>query len=296
MKRPLKLILAFIIVVVMAWVGISGFLGYSMTKVERVPLDRTPAALGLKYQDVAFPAMDKNLTLRGWYLPAENSERVIIMVHGGEGHRADPHVRMLDIASDLVKGGYNVLMFDLRGHGQSDGNRMSAGYYEKRDLIGAVDYIKGRNFEHIGVLGFSMGAATALMAAAENGDIDAVVADSSFADLKDMMEPEFSKRTNFPKFFLPSLLLMVKIIYGVDFNAIKPVDMVSRIAPRPVLFIHGEEDELVSVQHAFRLQKASQNPQNQLWIVPGAGHAGSYAAHPKEYRDKIIAFFERVLS
>jgi len=295
MKWWLKLGLALILIVVIAILGISAFLGHSMTKVERVPIEETPALLGLKYEDISFSSRDDELTLRGWYLPAQNSEQVVIMVHGGEGHRADASIGMLDIASGLVEYGYNVLMFDLRGHGESDGNMMSAGYHEKKDVLGAIDHVKERGFERIGVLGFSMGAATALIATAENDDIDAVVADSSFADLKDMMEPEFSKRTKFPTFFLPPLLFMVKLMYGVDFNAIKPVESVSEIAPRPVLFIHGELDEIVSLEHAYRLQEASENPQNQLWVVPDAEHVRAYVMQPEEYMNKITAFFDKVL-
>ena len=295
MKWWLKLGLALILAVVIAILGISGFLGYSMTKVERLPIEETPALLGLEYEDISFSSRVDELTLRGWYLPAHEGKPVIIMVHGAEQHRADPGVQMLSIASGLVAHGYSVLMFDLRGHGESDGNRMSAGYHEKRDLLGAVDYVKGRGFERIGVLGFSMGAATALMGAAESSDIGAVVADSSYADLKDMMEPEFSKRTNFPKFFLPPLLFVVKIMYGVDFTAVKPIESVSEIAPRPIFFIHGELDEIVPLEHAYRLHQASQNPQNQLWVVPEAGHVESYATQPEEYMSKITAFFDWAL-
>ena len=295
MRWWVKLLIALIAFLIIAFLGISAFLGYSMTKVERVPIEEDPALLGLRYEDVSFSSKDDELTPRGWYLPAQNSEQVIVMVHGGEQHRADPSVKMLDIASGLLEHGYNVLMFDLRGRGESDGNRMSAGYFEKRDLLGAVDYMKGRGLECIGVLGFSMGAATALIGAAQSSEINAVVADSSFADLKDMMEPEFSKRTKFPKFFLPPLLFMVKIMYGVDFGAIKPVELVSEIAPRPVFFIHGKLDEIVPLGHAYRLQQASQNPQNQLWVVPQAGHVRAYATHPEEYMNKITAFFDGVL-
>jgi len=295
MKWFLRLGLPLVLVVVIAFLGISGFLGYSMTKVKRVPIEGSPALLGLEYEEVSFSSRDEELTLRGWYLPVEGSEQVIIMVHGADGNRADPSIGMLDIALGLVEHGYNVLMFDLRGHGESDGNRMSAGHYEKRDLLGAVDYVRGLGFEQIGVLGFSMGAVTALMATAENSDIDAVVADSSFADLKDMMEPEFAKRTKFPKFFLPTLLFVVKIIYGVDFNAIKPVELVSEIAPRPIFFVHGELDETVPLEHAYRLHQASQNPQNQLWVVPKAGHVSSYVNYPEEYMNKITTFFDGVL-
>lgn len=295
MKWWLKLGLALILVAAIAILGISGYMGYSMTRVERVPVSQDPALLGLEYDGVSFSSRDDGLTLRGWYLAAQGSEQVIIMLHGEEQHRADSSIGMLGIASGLVEHGYSVLMFDLRGHGESDGDMMSAGYYEKRDLLGAVDYVKGRGLEEIGVLGFSMGAVTALLATAENSDIDAVVADSSFADLKDIMEPEFAKRTSFPKFLLPVLLFTVKIIYGVDFVAIKPVESVAEIAPRPVLFIHGELDGTVPIEHAYRLLQASQSPESQLWVVPQAGHVKSYITHPQEYIDRIIAFFAGAL-
>ncbi len=116
MRWWLKLGLALILVVAVAFLGISGFLGYSMTKVERVPIEENPALLGLKYEDVSFSSRVDELILSGWYLPARNSEQVVIMVQGGEGHRADSSIGMLDIASGLVEHGYSVLMFDLRGH------------------------------------------------------------------------------------------------------------------------------------------------------------------------------------
>ena len=88
---------------------------------------------------------------------------------------------------------------------------------------------------------------------------------------------------------------MVKIMYGVDFTAVKPVDLVSEIAPRPIFFIHGELDETVPLEHAYRLQQASQNSQDQLWVVPDAGHVRSYVRHPEEYINRITTFFDGVL-
>ena len=295
MKWFLRIGLPLILVVVVAFLGISVFLGHSMTSIKRVPIEGNPALLGLSYEEVSFPSIDDGLILYGWYLPVQDSEPVIIMIHGADGNRADPSIGMLDIASGLLEHGYNVLMFDLRGHGESEGNRMSAGFYEKRDLLGAVDYVKGLGFERIGVLGFSAGASTALIGTAESDDIDAVVADSSFADLKDMMEPEFSRRTKFPKFFLGPLLFMVKIMYGVDFNAVKPVEAVAGIEPRPILFIHGELDDTVPLEHAYRLRDASQSPESQLWVVPGAGHVRAYITRPEEYISRVTAFFDGVL-
>ena len=75
MKWWLKLGLALILVMAIAFLGISGFLGYPMTKVERVPIEENPSFLALTYEDVSFSSMDEELTLRGWYLPTQDSER-----------------------------------------------------------------------------------------------------------------------------------------------------------------------------------------------------------------------------
>jgi dipeptidyl aminopeptidase/acylaminoacyl peptidase len=292
-KKWLKISLVFVLVVLIVFVGISAYLGYSMTRVARVPLTETPDAYGLPYEDISFPSRDKQLTLRGWFIPVQDSERVIIMVHGNGYNRDDPGIGMLDIAARLFKHGYNVLMFDLRGYGESDGDMVSGGYYEKHDLEGAVDYAGGRGFKEIGVLGFSLGAVTTLLAAAEDEDIDAVVSDSSFADLNDIMSTEFSRRTKAPRVFLHPILFMIKIMYRVDFAAIRPVDYVNKVAPRPILFIHGEDDEVIPVAHAYRLFQASQNPENELWIVPNAKHTRSYQVFPDEYINRVTSFFDK---
>lgn len=295
MKWWLILLIALIGVIVIAFLSISVFLGSSMTKVERIPIEENPSQLGLKYENVTFVSRTDDITLCGWFLPAPDSERVIIMVHGGECHRADPSIKMLDIAFGLVEHGYNVLMFDLRAHGESGGDRLSIGYYEKRDLLGAVDYLKRYDYEQIGVLGFSMGGATTILATVENEDIDCIVTDSSFADMIDMLKPRFEERTIFPGFFLDPMLFMVKIIYGIDFKAVKPVELVHEIAPRPIFFIHGGSDNYVSLDHAYRLQQASQNPQNQLWVVPQADHVKAYCTQPEQYIDRVTTFFDEAL-
>ena len=71
--------------------------------------------------------------------------------------------------------------------------------------------------------------------------------------------------------------------------------MVAEIAPRPIFFIHGELDETVPLEHAYRLQEASQNPENQLWVVPQTGHVRSYQTHPHEYISRVTTFFDEAL-
>ena len=296
MKKWLRVGLSIVLAVVVIFVGISAYMGYTLTRVQRVPLTENPSVKGLTYEDVAFPSMDKDLTLRGWFLPGNATYPAIIMVHGNGYSRDDPTIGTLDIGAQLVQIGYNVLMFDLRGYGESDGSTVGGGYLEKRDLEGAVAYVKSRGFERIGVIGFSLGAVTALLAAAEDQDINAVVSDSSFADLNDLMKPEFEKRTKgAPLIFLRPILFMIKVLYGVDFAAIRPVAVVSEISPRPILFIHGSLDATIPVSHASRLFEAAQNPQDELWIVPEAGHTQAYKMRPAEYMQKVTDFFSAAL-
>jgi len=309
MKRWLKTIIIILAVLVIGFLGISVFLGYSMTRVERVAVAGSPADLGLTYMDIVFQSKD-GLTLRGWLIyatgnwplmmssppPVTDESKIIIMLHGSEGNRADASIRTLDIAAELVKHDYNVLLFDLRGHGESEGDRLSAGYHERKDLLGALDLVKQLGYKQIGVLGFSMGAATAILTAAGNDDIDCIVADSCFADITEIMQREFAARTKFPGVFLRPVLQVVKIIYGVDFPAVKPVEAVSQVAPAPIFFIHGAEDTFLPPEHADRLLEASDNPNNRLWIAPGAEHVRAYAANPTEYISRITAFFDESLN
>ena len=278
-----------------AILGISSYAATHTTKATRVPIDGNPADLGLAYEDISFSSKD-GLTLRGWWLKAVNSKRAIIMVHGANRHRADPEVGMLDIARALVSHGYNILTFDLRGHGQSDGKHVSAGYHERKDLYGAIEYAKRQGATRIGAIGFSLGAATAIMAAADCEEIDAVVADSSFADLADIIRSEFSKRSNIPLLFMPWILYISKKLYSIDLSILKPVDAVKQTTSTPLLVIHGGQDTTIPVKHAHMLAKASNNVGGRLWVVPEAKHVGSYIARPREYLSEVISFFDKVLS
>jgi uncharacterized protein len=295
MKKWLIACLAVVLAIVVLFAGVSAYLGYSLTRVKRMPVEDSPARLGLAYENVTFPSQNPDLILHGWLLPGRTGQKIIIMVHGEQYHRADPEIRMLDIAHGLVENGWTVLTFDLRGHGESGGSMVSGGYFEKEDLNGAVEFSKSRGYGRIGVLGFSMGAVTALMEAEGNKDIAAVAADSSFADLQDIMNSEFAQRTHAPGFFLNPLLWMIKTMYGVDFPAIQPVKSVAGIAPRPLFFIHGEKDETIPVDHAYRLLAASNNPLNEIWIAPGSAHVRAYADHPQEYLERIISFFDKAM-
>ncbi|MFC1998879.1 alpha/beta hydrolase [Chloroflexota bacterium] len=266
-----------------------------MAIIKRVPVEENPAALGLSYEDVSFLSRDDEIDLKGWFFPVADSDRVIVMVHGVDLHRADSSIGMLDIAASLVKHGYNVLAFDLRGHGESGGSSGYVGYYERRDLHGAIYYVKGRGFTKIGVLAYSMGAATAIMTAAENEDIAAIVSDSSFSNIKDIIVPQFKKRVKLPKIFLKPLLLLARITYRFNFMAMNPIKYLSAFN-KPIFFIHGDQDETIPVEHATQLYEAATSPKKQLWITTGVAHVRSYVIYNEEYIEKVTAFFDSTLT
>jgi len=292
-KRAILASVGTILLVLLVIFGISGYAAHSMTVTTREPLTQTPSDLGLRFTDVSFPSTD-GLTLRGWWLEGNQGSPAIIMVHGVDANRADPSVKMLDIAAQLVSYGYNVLMFDLRGHGESDGAQISAGYFEKKDVQGAVKYVRQKGTSKIGVLSYSMGAASSLMAAAETQDILAIVADSSYADLEEIIEYQFSVRSDLPEFFIPLILFMDRTLYGIDFRAVKPVEAIKKLSC-PVFIIVGGRDDTVSIDQAQREFEASHNPQSQIWIVPEAEHTRSYVARPQEYMEKVESFFDKAL-
>ena len=277
--------------------ALAGYLANVMSRINRVPVETTPAHLDLPYEDVTFPAREDGLTIRGWLIHGRKDGSYIVLVHGAQRHRADSGVDTLRLTQSLQQNGYNVLMFDLRGHGESEGKRrLSGGHYERRDLLGAVDYLTGRGvaLERIGFLGFSIGAVLSLITAREAG-VRAVVADSAFCDMQEVIRQRSGKsRSVF--LLLPGMLLISRLFYGISVKRVRPLQAVREL-DFPVLFIHGEADTGIPVSHSVRLaQAAQQQPGSHLWVVPGVGHVRSFVTHPQEYIQRVVQYFSRTLA
>ena len=287
----MKIIIIIIIVVVilLAYLGTSAYFAAIVMKIPRISLDDSPASVGLNYEDVSFPSRADNITLSGWYIPG-GGENTIIMVSGSVQNRIESDIGVLKMSRDLVGRGFNILLFDLRGRGESEGKGLMMTHAD-RDIGGAVDYIKSRNAsaENIGIIGFSTGAASALIFAGQENI--AVVSDSCFADVSEMLVRVGVKERGLPEslvqFFKPGVFLMARIIYG--YKRVDPVDIVAE-ASCPILFIHGEADDLIPVNNAYELYEASDNPSDQVWIVPGATHCQAYNTNPVGYIDEVISF------
>jgi uncharacterized protein len=251
----------------------------------------TPWEVRVPFEPVSFVSED-GVTLRGWWFPCPDSQRVIIGFSGHKGVKQD----LLGIGSGLWRAGNNVLLFDFRGCGESDFAPLSLGHNELPDARAAIDYVEERLPEaNIGIVGFSMGAAIAILIAARDDRIRAVVADSPFATINDVLK-HAHRRYRLPVDVTVALTdLVTRVRYGYGFNAVRPIDAVSRIAPRPLLLIHGSADRLIPIEHSYRLHAAAGRG-SRLWVVNDVLHCGAYFKDREEYVSRVGEFFEVALS
>jgi dipeptidyl aminopeptidase/acylaminoacyl peptidase len=194
---------------------------------------------------------------------------------------------MLDLAKPLWDYGYSLLLLDLRGSGLSDGDFYGLGQYEQWDVVGAANFLSSRGFgaDSIGVLGQSLGAASAIMAASQTPKINAVVSDSGFADI-----------ASINPLLYPGGLIAAHIIRGLDLEQVKPIVAITKLGTRHVFLIHSDQDATVPVSHAYQLKQAGGANVTDFWILIGVPHTGAYAAQPDEYIKRVAAFFDRELA
>jgi len=289
------------------YLGFSALMARGLTRVERVPPQDTPDSVGLDYEPVAFPSRDDRLMLAGWLIPPRldgvqrfprdfGRSRWLTIAHGHSSNRAGAPTGALGLMRDLSDRGYGVLAFDLRGCGDSEGMTSSAGYFEQRDLLGALDFLvsRGADRRRLGVIGVSLGAAVALLVCAWPGTAAAVVADSAFADLQMIMAEGASRRRRALKLFSPGVRWMSRLLYGIDVAGISRAGALAGSDIRAFI-IHGERDETVPAFHATVLARAGSLPERDVWIVPGTGHASAYRTHREEYVARVTAFFDAAL-
>lgn len=245
--------------------------------------------LGLDYADVELGTAG-GARLRGWLVPGAPGARVaVVTVHGAGADRREflRHVPVLHAA------GYPVLLFDCREHGISDGagRGISLGAREHEDVSAAVAYLRAQHgAERVAVIGTSQGAASAILAGASDRGIDAVVAENSFARFEDVLRESEDARGAPP--VLVALTAAVAR-WRMDASAVPdPLDVVARVAPTPLLLLHGSADRVISPRHTEALFAAAGEPK-ELWIAPGAEHAMLFNAHPAEWSARVLGFLHR---
>jgi len=217
--------------------------------------------------------------LNGRFFPAGAPGRApaVIIGHGVMAEHAMYFASYGKLVHDL---GYGALLFDFRGHGRSDGHVETYGVREVEDVRAAVDWLRARPDVHpgrIAIIGHSMGAAIAILAAAEIPEIGAVVTDAAYDDLR-VAAAQRLRLGILPSWVGPALaeasFFLGSLESGIDRAAPQPIDRIAAIAPRPVLLIHSPDDRATSVECSRRLFAAAREPR-RLLLVPG-GHSRNH--------------------
>lgn len=278
------------------WWGLAQLLVYRLTGVrKRQPLEDyylNPDDLGIDHEVVRFPTAGGDL-LSGWWLRQPEARATILACTGYRCQKSDT----MGVSAALWRAGYNVLAFDYRGHGDLHGTPVTLGYREVEDFLAAVDYAAARTPDlPLGVVGFSMGAAVAIMGAARDQRVRAVLADSPFARQRDVVHLAVRRIIRVPGD--PILALADWILgrrVGYRFRDVEPIREVARLAPRPLLLIHGGADTTVPARDSEALYAAAGEPK-ALWIEPGVEHCGVYFQDRRRYWQRISAFFAQAFA
>ena len=268
-----------IIVAILVIVSLWGF--YSSIRPPKIVSSLTPRDLKMHHEDVSFTTAD-GLVLRGWYIPSTKATgKTLILLHGYPADKGNILPALAFLHED-----FNLLLFDFRYLGASEGSYSTAGAKEVEDLVAAVQFLKGRGVKEVGVWGFSMGGAVALMAVAKAPEIKAVVSESSYASLEQMaLQLLRIPGLNYAVSYLVGF--WAKLFLGIDLRNVSPAEQV-RDSTIPILLMHSSADTVIPFAHARLLQDAlAKNPRAEFWFHEEFAH-GQLAT---DYRTRVRNFF-----
>lgn len=287
MRTGTKKIIFYPLLFLFGFLGVSLWSSWLVTHPKTIKSGFTPDHFNLQYEEVTLATKD-NIDIAGWFLPtdADTVEKAaLVILHGYPAEKGD----MLFIARTLHND-FNILLIDLRSFGASGGSHTTLGNKERLDLAAALDFLESRGFTKIGVLGFSLGGAVAIMTAVDDSRIHAVVSYASFADLEML-----GKETYAHLFILrgPLIALMkfwTKILWEVD-TTVTPLRAVVKLST-PILLIHTKPDEQISFRHAELLQAPLKNNPVAEFYFP---ETGSHGEIPTDFERRVNWFFLKYL-
>ncbi|HJZ50344.1 MAG TPA: prolyl oligopeptidase family serine peptidase [Roseiflexaceae bacterium] len=279
----------------LSWFLLSGvalaLVGYMTRTAQRLSWPRRqpppilPAQAGLTSEVVRFRARGEVLTIAAWHIPAPGAAQAVIIAYDGgewQGHAFAINAR--DLAAHLIRTGVTVLMLDLRDPSERGTTRLTYGSRERRDLLGAVDWLLEQGYApgSIGVLGASIGAVAAIDAANRERAIGALMIDSACANVLAMMPRHFRSLSKLPLCFLPDGRLLK------DQARQRPAELLRVIDRRPVLIIHAKGDQFVPVERSRALAHAGDR---ELWVADCANHLGAFGANLQACHQQVTWFF-----
>ena len=263
---------------------------FAIHRFKILPNVSDPVVSTMALEDVGFSSRDERpCALRGWFFPLNQANGTILLCHGVGANRGD----LRDVIQLFHEARFQVLAFDFRGHGESDGHTVTYGHAEKYDVLGAYDYLLARtdvDSDSLFAVGVSMGAASLLLALPDMPLVRAAVVDSAYAELESMARRRFRL---FPVIVAGPLTRLTEFFAwvetGVNVRSVSPLVALGRITI-PLFFFHGGDDTVIPVSETQRLFAAYAG-QKRLHIEYGVPHAGTAILNPGFYQRETRKFF-----
>lgn len=234
---------------------------------------------------------DDGLKLHAYYLAAAtNTNKTVIIAHGYSSKAADMG-NLAQMYSDKL--GYNVLLPDARGHGDSEGNYIGFGWPERKDYVRWIEQVIQHSGDQAQIVlhGVSMGGATVLMTSGEklSSNVKAVVEDCGYTSAKEQLAYQLKRMYHLPSFpLIQTTSLVTKLRAGYYFGEASALEQVKK-SVTPTLFIHGDEDLFVPTEMVYKLFENGSS-EKKLVIVPGAGHGQARFVNPEAYDREVSEF------
>jgi uncharacterized protein len=286
-RSPIWWILAIVAGALVVLVGTVWWLGARQAAPNLHPVGPPPADLAAQVITIT---SFTGAPVLGWLLPGSRDAAVLLM-HGSGGDRRS----MLGQARFLHEAGYSVLTIDLGGNGESPATYVTEGYLESLDAHAAVAYLRAElGARWVGVIGFSLGGAAALLGPMGPVEADALVLESVYPTVEEAVADRVRIRLGpWSGWLYPLFTWQVRLRLGIDPADLRPIDRIATVRA-PVFIIGGGEDRHTTPAETRRLFAAAPEPR-RLWLVPGAAHGECHAKAPEDYRRQVLAFLDEAL-
>lgn len=278
-----------ILILVFITFATSWLIARLLCKPKRYQPNKTPENFDLPFEDIEF--YSGKVKLRGWFIPScysNPSSKIIILNHGWSSNMS----RMLYLAKHLHKNGYSVLLFDFRGHGNSNSDGPITLLKFAEDIISAINFLikyKLKKETKIGILSHSMGASAGILAASMDSRIDAVGSCSAF-DNPQKISASFLRCLRVPKFLIRLNFIFITRWLGRPIESVAPINVIKKIKC-PVFLIHGSDDKIVSPKNLERLYNTSNSDTTEKLLVPKGDH--HRIIRNPEFAEYVSKFFNK---
>jgi pimeloyl-ACP methyl ester carboxylesterase len=261
----------------------------SVTSPDRHVAGTTPSSLLLSYEEVTFYSVD-GIQLAGWFIGSEEKAPTLILCHDlGEDRSA-----LLNNAVPLQKAGYNLFLMDFRGHGRSAG-ACSLGITEKRDILGAIDYlmtrddVDGRRF---GLFGVGMGAHAGILAASDRKELRALALDSPYPDVRTFLARRLSSNETAQKYLTPLPMILYRLRFRTSTGTHSAGHVLPELTDRDLLLVVSKYDAHADEVHAlYQSVPEGRESDRNLLELTSSRTKGLYAEDKKKYDETLLRFF-----